>query len=135
MVNRLYDTGRQAFLEGQLAWLTHNFKSVLLDTGAYIGNFATNRYLSDIPSGARISTSANLANKTSDAGVADADDVTFPNVTGPTCEAVAIYRDTGDPATSQLVAYIDTASGLPVQPNGGPIAVTWDNGANRIFKL
>ena len=28
-----------------------------------------------------------------------------------------------------------TASGLPVTPNGGNIVVTWDNGANRIFKL
>jgi hypothetical protein len=28
-----------------------------------------------------------------------------------------------------------TGSGLPVTPNGGNITVTWDNGANKIFKL
>jgi hypothetical protein len=28
-----------------------------------------------------------------------------------------------------------TASGLPVTPNGGNIVITWDNGANKIFKL
>jgi len=28
-----------------------------------------------------------------------------------------------------------TGSGLPVTPNGGNINITWDNGANRIFKL
>jgi hypothetical protein len=28
-----------------------------------------------------------------------------------------------------------SASGLPVATNGGSIVVTWDNGANRIFKL
>lgn len=28
-----------------------------------------------------------------------------------------------------------TGSGLPVTPNGGNIVVTWDNGANKIFKL
>jgi hypothetical protein len=28
-----------------------------------------------------------------------------------------------------------TGSGLPVTPNGGNIVITWDNGANRIFKL
>lgn len=28
-----------------------------------------------------------------------------------------------------------TGSGLPIVANGGNIAVTWDNGANRIFKL
>lgn len=28
-----------------------------------------------------------------------------------------------------------TSSGLPVTPNGGSITITWDNGANHIFKL
>lgn len=28
-----------------------------------------------------------------------------------------------------------TGSGLPVTPNGGNINITWDNGANKIFKL
>lgn len=28
-----------------------------------------------------------------------------------------------------------TGSGLPVTPNGGNITVSWDNGANKIFKL
>lgn len=30
---------------------------------------------------------------------------------------------------------VATGSGLPVTPNGGNIVVTWDNGANKIFKL
>lgn len=30
---------------------------------------------------------------------------------------------------------VATGSGLPVTPNGGNIIVSWDNGANRIFKL
>jgi hypothetical protein len=46
-----------------------------------------------------------------------------------------IYKDTGTAATSPLIAYIDTATGLPVTPNGGDITVTWDNGSNKIFKL
>ncbi len=35
----------------------------------------------------------------------------------------------------RLVAYIDSATGLPVIPNGGDITITWDSGANRIFAL
>ena len=56
-------------------------------------------------------------------------------MTGVSVEALVIYQDSGVSATSRLIAYIDTATGLPVTPNGGNITVTWDNGANRIFKL
>ncbi len=68
-------------------------------------------------------------------GAADGADVTFTSVSGPTIEAIVIYRDTGTEATSPLIAYIDTATGLPITPNGGDIIVTWDNGANKIFKV
>ena len=135
MSNVLYDKGRQAFLEGGIAYLTNNIKAVLVDAGAYTVNAATHQYLSDIASGARIATSANMASKTSTAGVADAADVVFTAVTGVQSEAVVLYVDTGTATTSQLICYIDTATGLPVTPNGGDINVVWDNGANRIFKL
>jgi len=36
---------------------------------------------------------------------------------------------------SPLIAYIDTATGLAVTPNGGDITIAWDSGANKIFKL
>ena len=61
--------------------------------------------------------------------------MTFTSVSGPSIEAIVIYKDTGSEATSPLIAYIDTATGLPITPNGGDIIVTWDNGANRIFKV
>ena len=38
-------------------------------------------------------------------------------------------------AAQRVIAFIDTATGLPVTPNGGDITITWDNGANKIFKL
>jgi len=30
---------------------------------------------------------------------------------------------------------MDTATGLPITPNGGDIIITWDNGTNRILRL
>lgn len=135
MANRLYDFGRQGFLEGQVHWLTDNIKPVLVDVADYTVNTATHQWLTDIPTAARVATGPNLGGKTSTAGVADADDITFSGVSGDMSEAVVLYHDTGDPATSRLLAYIDSATGLPVQPNSGPIAITWDNTANRIFKL
>lgn len=135
MSNALYDLGREGFLGADIDWDLDNIKAVLVDTGAYTVNLATHQFLSDIPVGARIATSANLSAKTKAAGVADAGDVTFSAVSGVSVEAVVLYQDTGVEATSRLIAYIDTATGLPVTPNGGDIVVQWDAGANRIFKL
>jgi len=135
MTNALYDKGRQRFLQADIDWLVDDIKAVLIDTGAYTVNLATHEFLSDIPLGARISTSSNLASKTSTNGVADADDVVFSLVTGVNCEAIALYKDTGVAGTSALICYIDTATGLPVLPNGGNITVVFDSGANKIFKL
>lgn len=134
-MNGLYDKGREGFLDGSINWATDNIKAVLVDTGAYTASLGSNQNLSDIPSAARISTSANLASKTVAAGVADAGDITFASVSGVTAEAVVLYKDTGSPTTSRLIAYLDSATGLPVTPNGGDIVITWNNGSNRIFKL
>ncbi len=135
MANALYDLGRESFLKGEISWNTNNIKAVLVDTGLYTPNLVTDQFLSSIAAGARVATSANLTGKTTAAGVADADDVTFTAVTGASIEAVVLYQDTGSPATSRLIGYIDTATGLPVTPSGGDITVVWDSGANRIFKL
>jgi hypothetical protein len=139
MANALYDKYRETALSGGINWgigsAGDTIKAVLVDTGTYTPNLATHQFLSDIAAGARIATSAALTSKAVTAGVADAADVTWPTVSGASCEAVVIYKDTGTATTSNLIAYIDSATGLPVTPNGGDITVTWDNGVNRIFKL
>ncbi len=135
MANALYDKGREKFLTGAIAYASDNIKVVLVDAADYTVNLSTHEFLSDIIVGGRVATSGNLASKTTTAGVADAADVTFTAVTGDQSEALVIYKDTGSAATSPLIAYIDTATGLPVTPNGADITVTWDNGSNKIFKL
>ncbi len=133
MANALYDLGRQAFLEGDIAWDTDDIRAVLVDTGTYTVNLATHQFHSDL-SGI-VATSGNFTSKTTTAGTADAADVTFSAVSGATVEAVVIYKWTGVSGTSQLIAYIDTATGLPVTPNGGDITIQFDGGADRIFTL
>jgi hypothetical protein len=135
MSNALYDLGREAFLAGDIAWDTDNIKCVLVDTADYTVNLATHQYLSDVTAGGRVATSANLASKTIAAGVADAADVVLSSVSGDESEAIVIYQDTGVEGTSRLIAYVDTATGLPVTPNGGDITIQWDSGVNKIFKL
>jgi hypothetical protein len=135
MANALYDKGREGFLTGQIHWDTDVVKAVLIDAADYTVNLATHQFLSDIPTAARVATSDGFTSKTAAAGVADAADFTFAAVSGDPVEALVIYQDTGSESTSRLIAYIDTATGLPVTPNGGDINVAWDDGANKIFKL
>lgn len=135
MANALYDLGRQAFLTGSISWTSDDIKVVLIDTNDYTVNLATHQYLSDVPSIARVATSSNLSSKTATAGVADAADIVFADVTGDVSEAIIIYKDTGIESTSPLIAYIDTSTGLPITPNGADIIVSWSDGANKIFKL
>lgn len=135
MANALYDKARQRFLEGSFNWNTDTIKALLVDTAAYTVNLSTHEFHSDVSGSAIIATSGAFASKTTTGGAADAADVTFTSVSGASIEAIIIYKDTGVSGTSPLIAYIDTATGLPITPNGGDIIVTWDNGANKIFKL
>lgn len=133
MASGMYASGREGFLDGSIDWDTDNIKAVLVDTGTYTVDLATHNMHDDL-SGI-VATSGNLATKTVTGGVADAADLTFTAVTGSTVEAIVLYKDTGVSSTSRLIAYIDTATGLPVTPNGGDITVAWDAGSNKIFKL
>lgn len=134
MANALYDAGRNAFLLGDIDWVADDIRALLVDTADYTVNLATHDNLDDVPAAARVATAA-LTGKSAAAGIADAADLSFGNVSGDQAEALVLYKHTGVETTSTLIAYIDTATGLPVTPNSGTINVTWDNGANKIFKL
>ena len=135
MANTLYDYCRQRFLEAQINWMTDTIKVILVSTSAYTPQTAVHQYLADIPVSARIAGPVTLTAKATTGGAADAADCTFTSVSGNTINAIVLYKDTGTEATSPLIAYIDTATGLPITPNGGDIIVTWDNGVNKIFRV
>jgi hypothetical protein len=135
MANALYDYGREGFLAGDIDWDADDIRAILIDTADYTVNLSTDQHLDDVPAAARVATSAALTAKSVSAGVADAADITWSAVSGDVSEAIVIYQHTGTESTSRLIAYIDTATGLPVTPNGGDIQVQWDSGANKIFKL
>lgn len=135
MANALYDKGREGFLDGSIDWDTHTIKLVLIDEADDTIDLAVDDNLDDRAAGSRVATSSALSAKTVTAGVADADNVTLSAVTGDPSESIDIYKDTGTESTSRLICNIDTATGLPVTPNGGDITIAFDSGANKIFKL
>lgn len=135
MANALFDFGRESYLGGDLAWDTNDMRLIFVDHADDTPVPATDQFLSDILGAARVAVSTSFGTKTITGGVADAADVTVTSVTGDQFESIVIYYHTGTEGTSILVAFIDTATGLPATPNGGDITVQWDSGANKIFKL
>lgn len=141
MANELYDKGRNSFLKGEIAWLTDTIKATLIDTADYTVNLSTHQYmnLDTVAAAAKVST-ATLGTKTAVDGMAGAATTTFTSVSGDESEAIIIWKDGGGGGTTQsgttdlLIAYIDTATGLPVTPNGNDIDVDWDD-VEEIFTL
>lgn len=135
MANSLYDAGREGFLAGNIDWDANDIRLILIDEADDTIDLAADDFLDDRAAGSRVATSGNFASKTTTAGVADAADVTLSTVTGDPSESIDIYKHTGTEGTSHLICNIDTATGLPITPNGADITIVWDSGANKIFKL
>ena len=133
MANALYSKAKEAFLNGSINMVANTVTIALVDTGVYTFSSA-HQFRNDVSNSAVIS-STTLTNKTIANGVFDADDATFSSVTGANCEALIIFTDTGIQGTSRLVAYIDSATGLPILPNGGDISVAFSSGSSKIFAL
>lgn len=138
MANALYALYKQSRLteSPSIDLGADDLKTVLVR--GYVPNLTTDQFLSDVTGGGGtlVATSANMGGKTTALGVFDANDINYVAVaSGAACDYVIIYKDTGVAATSPLIAAIDTATNLPVVPNGGDIDIQWDNGASKIFAL
>jgi len=154
MPNTLYDFARRKLLAGELDWASadgsntpgpYPIKVCLVRTGAGNYTFSSAHDNMSQVAGFIGNTSAGTATAiatltnplTTSAGAADGDDVTFTQVTsGQTINAIVIYLEisSSNQASNLPIAYIDTATGLPITANGGDIIVTWDGGPNRIFR-
>lgn len=139
MANALFDIYKEAMLGGgnqggTLINLTSDtIKVKLVDTGQYDPVVATDEDEADLSPDPTIGTDQTLGTITVTNGTFDAADATFTSVTGNSVEELLIFKDTGTPATSPLLVSFDTATGLPVTPNGGDIVIQW-NGSG-IFSL
>ena len=138
MANSMYTKGREHILLGDVAWLSADIKVVSVDETDDAPVLATDEFLDpDILAGAREFTSGNLGTKTTTLGTADAADLApaFTGATGDIFESITVYVDSGVATTSELLVNIDTATGLPLTPDGGNIDITWSSAADRIFTV
>lgn len=133
MANALYPKWKEALLQ----FTTNNNLSsgtvkVALVTAGYTYS-STDQFYSSV-SASVVGTPQTIGSKTFTNGVFSGSNVTFTAVTGSQVTQLVIYVDTGSAATSPLVAFFDTSvTNLPVTPNGGDIAITWN--ASGIFAL
>lgn len=132
MANALYAKAKEGILNGTIDLSANTIRAMLVDTATYTVNLATHNAYDDL-SGIVGTESDILGSKTFVDGVFDGSNLTFNAVTGTSAEALVLFVDSGTPATDYLIAYIDTATGLPVTPNSGDITVTWN--ASGIFSL
>jgi hypothetical protein len=134
MANSLYATGRDAFLNGNIDFLSDNIKMALI-SNAYTPNLTLHQYWSDISSNV-VGTPQLLSSKSTSGGVANCANVTFLAVAGgSTVSYLALYKDTGTPSTSPLIGLYDTATGIPIATSGADITIQIDTGSNKLFKL
>jgi hypothetical protein len=93
---------------------------------------AADDFIDDIASAGRVPAIAScpaLASKTFGtvaAGIFDAADTTFASLTGDQSEYLILFEDSGTEATSDLLILWDTATGLPLTPNGADVVVQWN---------
>lgn len=132
MANTLYPKIKTALEKKLYDLSTENLKIVLVDnTYTYS---ATHQFLSDVPAGSRVVTTAALASVTVGTvaeGTVDAADPTTGSVAaGKTIVAAILYDDTpATEATKPLIAFIDhdqSAAAISFPTNGSTITLNID---------
>ena len=142
MANALFTAYRNAVLGSGTATAdldTDTIKAMFVDHADDTPAVATDDFINDIASAARVPAIAScpsLGSRTIGtvaAGVFDAADTVFSALSGDASESLILFKDTGTESTSTLIAFWDTATGLPLTPNGGDVTVTWNASGIIIF--
>lgn len=146
MANFVYDKAREKFLNGDISWSRDTFKVVLLNSSYNASK--EHQTLADVTTDMRIAISTALTNKTIVNGTAGADPKTITNVpANRTIKSILIIKQNTNATDlqSDLIAYIDTATGLTGQTSSGltttgaDVVINWGGGAgstpNKIFNL
>lgn len=139
MANVVYEKARDNFAKGNIAWVSDSIWIALIDTNDYVVDVLNHADMTSVPDAAIVAQVALTSKITDGFATVDAANPVFPDVVGDPCEAVIIYKRVNDgsgniiKASSLLIAYMDTAPGLPVDPNGTDVNITFSD--LGIFKL
>lgn len=139
MANAKYNSFKVALAQNDVDLVTDTI-NVMLVTSAYTPNIDTHQYRSDVTNevvgsgytsgGQALAGKAVTQDNTNDRAVFDANDVTWTSST-ITARGAILYKDTGNSATDQLIAYFDFGS--DESSSNGDFVIQWN--ANGILTL
>lgn len=133
MANVIYNSAKQKLMDGSIDLDTDTIK-VALVTASYSPSQDDHEFFDDITNevtssnyaagGSALANKAVTKDNTNNRGVFDADDLSWSSVTFSPRAAI-IYKDTGNAATSPLIAYIDFGSDQVV--SSGTFSIHWSS--------
>jgi len=140
VTNAVFPKALEGLLKGAIDLDTAVIKAALVRGYTYD---STDEFMSDVVStGTLNGTSAALGSVTVTNGVFDAGNTTITAAASAVNHALLLFQAsavTGGADVAQsaqrLIAYYDTGTGLPIQPGTGDVAITFDDGTNKILKL
>jgi len=135
MANFIYNVAKAGLADGSIDWDTHTIKVLLLESDA--GENKDNATITGLLVGSTELTSTGYARQTlagkavtqddpNDRAELDATDPTFTNVQQLAAETITgfvVYRHVTNDTDSIPILHVDTATGLPITPNGSNIAI------------
>lgn len=129
----LYRKGAEAMLSQSpsIRLTSDTIRASIGRSAAYTPDLVGDVFLTDV---IKVADSAALTGKTVASGVFNADPPQFAGIAaGANLDFVVLWKDTGTPSTSPLIAYIPIVA---VAPDGlRAVLATWDAGASKIFAL
>lgn len=134
MANFVFDAVRNSVWNSGIDdWTSITVKGMFVDH-ADDTPAVTDDFINDILSAARvpaIGSCPTLGSKTNGSlgvGIFDGADMVFTALSGDQSESLILFNDTGNEATSDTLVRWDTATGLPLTPNGADVTVQWASG-------
>jgi len=132
MADVVYNNFKKNIMNGSIDLDTDTIK-VALVTSSYTPDEDSDEYFDDVTNevsgtgytagGATLASAAVTADTTDDEGVFDADDVSWTSST-ITARGAVLYKSTGTPSTSPLIAYLDF--GEDKVSTSGTFQITWN---------
>jgi hypothetical protein len=111
---------------GAVDWDADDIRIIAVDHGTDTPAPTTDEDLADIIVGARVFVTTAITGVTIGVvsnGTVDHDNKLTATVTGASIESLVWYKHTGTESNSPTLVYVDSATGLPLTPNGGSVDI------------
>jgi len=139
MADIIYNAFKKLIMDGTIDLDTDTIK-VMLVTSGYTPSQDNDDYIDDVTNevagtgytagGAELANKSVTQDNVDNEGVFDADDVIWANST-ITARGAVLYKDTGTPATSPVIAYLDFTEDK--SSNNGDFKIEW--GSEGVLNL